>query len=324
MFQQELINEIVEKGLMSLDWTMQPQSLYEPVEYMLSIGGKHIRPKLCLTSYNLFSDNIPQNVIWPALALEVFHQFTLLHDDIMDRSDTRRGHPTVHCKWDENTAILSGDVMSIMAYKYLSQGPADKLPALLRLFNDMAADICEGQQKDMDFEKLPFITMADYIDMISLKTGALIASSACMGALLAGQDEATCKALYDFGMNVGIAFQITDDYLDTFGDARIFGKPIGGDIVNGKKTWLLVETLHRSVSEAQKANLEAIMSMTGNEEKIEAMTALYTDLGVKDDAEKAITRYYDSAMEALDRAHLTDEGRERLADFAGALAHREK
>ena len=326
MFQQEIINEIIEKSLISLKWDMRPQNLYEPVEYILSIGGKHLRPRLCLTAYNLFSDNIGQTVVWPAVALEVFHQFTLLHDDIMDKSETRRGHQTVHCKWNENAAILSGDVMSIYAYKFLSQGPADKVPALLKTFTEMAIAVCEGQQKDMDFENMPFITMDDYIDMISQKTGALIACSACMGAIMAGASEKACKALYDFGMNVGVAFQIMDDYLDTFGDARIFGKPIGGDIANNKKTWLLVETLRRCVNEAQKDNLERILSLGEDaaEEKFAAMSKLYEDLGVKDDASKAIQKYYDKAFSALASAELDEDRMNVLKDWAGKLVNREK
>lgn len=326
MLSQEIISEIVGKGLMSLDWQKEPQNLYEPVEYIMSIGGKHLRPHLCLTVYNLFSDNITQSIVWPAMALEVFHQFTLLHDDIMDKSDTRRGRPTVHCKWSENTAILSGDLMSIMAYRFLSQGPADKIPALLKVFTDMAVAVCEGQQKDMDFEKTPFITMNDYIDMISQKTGALIGGSACIGAILAGRSEAVCKAFHDFGMNVGISFQIMDDYLDTFGDAKIFGKPIGGDIANGKKTWLLVETFRRCVTESQKKVLDDIVSIPEDEKerKFSEMSRLYTELGVKDDAAKAIHHYYNLAVEALDRAGLNGDQTEVLRGFAQKLLNREK
>ena len=326
MFQQEIINEIVEKSLMSLKWDMQPQNLYEPVEYILSIGGKHLRPGLCLTSFNLFNDNISQTVVWPAVALEIFHQFTLLHDDIMDKSDTRRGRPTVHCKWNENAAILSGDLMSIYAYRFLSQGPADKIPALLKAFNEMAVAVCEGQQKDMDFESMPFITMGDYIDMISQKTGALIACSACMGAIMAGASEDKCKAMYDFGMNVGIAFQIMDDYLDTFGNAKIFGKPIGGDIANNKKTWLLVETIRRCVTESQKKRLEGILVKGGEEkeEKYNLMSGLYEELGVKDDAAKAIQTYYEKAFAPLAPAGLNEDQISVLRDWAGKLVNREK
>jgi geranylgeranyl diphosphate synthase type II len=326
MLQQETINELVEKAIRTLAFPEEPRRLYEPVGYMFSIGGKHLRPRLCLTAYNLFHDAIPQEAVYPAIALETFHSFTLIHDDIMDRSDTRRGRPTVHVKWDDNTAILSGDLMSILAYRYLAMGPADKLPALLRLFTDTAVGVCEGQQLDMDFERKPFITMDDYLRMIGLKTGVLLAAAVAMGGILAGAPEAQCKALYDYGYHTGLAFQITDDYLDCFGDARTFGKPIGGDIAENKKSWLLVEALRRAISEADKKRIAEIMALGDDRraEKIAAMTQLYIDLGVRDAADSAILECHNRAIEALERAGFTAEQVGCLKELAEKLLHREK
>ena len=326
MLQQESISEIVEKAIRTLSLPAEPRGLYEPVGYMFSIGGKHLRPRLCLTAYGLFHDSVPQEVVWPALALETFHTFTLIHDDVMDRSDTRRGNPTVHCKWDENTAILSGDLMSILAYRYLAMGPAACLPALSRLFTDTAVGVLEGQQLDMDFERKPFITMDDYIRMIGLKTGVLLAASVGMGGILAGASEAQCKALYDYGYNTGLAFQITDDYLDCFGDAKTFGKPIGGDIANNKKSWLLVEALRRAVSEADKKRIAEILALDDDRraEKIAAMTQLYVELGVRDAADDAILSYHAAAIESLVKAGFNAAQVECLRTLAEKLIHREK
>jgi len=326
MYQIEFLDNLVEKGIQSLDFQKKPDNLYAPVEYVFAIGGKHLRPRLCITAYNLFSDNIPQEIIHCALALEIFHEFTLLHDDIMDKSDTRRGRPTVHVKWNDNIAILSGDMMSIMAYQHLAHCPAQHLPKALKLFSDTAIGVCEGQQKDMDFETMPFITMEDYLDMIGQKTGVLLACSTAMGALLSGASDAQVKALYDYGYYLGLAFQITDDYLDTFGDAKVFGKPIGGDIANNKKSWLLVEAMRRAVSEEQKTLLKKICSMGEDEreEKIAKMTQLYIDLGIKEDALKAIVENSDKAIGALTRAGFSEEQVERMKEISDKLVHREK
>ena len=326
MLQQETISEIVEKALRTLALPDEPRQLYEPVGYMFSIGGKHLRPRLCLTTYGLFHDSVPQEVVWPALALETFHTFTLIHDDVMDRSDTRRGHPTVHCRWDGNTAILSGDLMSILAYRYLAMGPAGKLPAMLKLFTDTAVAVCEGQQRDMDFERLPFITMDDYLTMIGQKTGVLLAASTCMGGILAGATDAQCKALYDYGYRTGLAFQITDDYLDCFGDAKTFGKPIGGDIAENKKSWLLVEALRRAVSEADKKRIAEILALGDDRraEKIAAMTQLYIDLGVREAADEAILECHRGAIDALQQAGFTAQQVDCLRSMAEKLLHREK
>ena len=240
---------IIARAICNLKFVKEPAGLYEPLEYMMSIGGKRIRPRLCLAAYNLYSDDIGDNIISPALALEIFHNFTLLHDDIMDRADTRRGQLTVCKKWGDNVAILSGDVMCILAYKWLTACPADKQPQVLELFTKMGAEVCEGQQYDMEFETQPVVTGEEYINMIGLKTAALLACSVKMGAVIANAPEAQAEALYNFGWQIGLAFQISDDYLDTFGDPHVFGKKIGGDIMCGKKTWLLVEALKRATGD---------------------------------------------------------------------------
>ena len=325
MYTLEEINRIVENGSKLQYVHREPANLYEPLSYMMSIGGKRIRPKLCLLSYNLLSEDMGNTIIFPAMALEVFHEFTLIHDDIMDRSDTRRGNPTVYKKWNEEVAILSGDVMSILAFKYLSYAPQDILPKVLNLFTETAMQVCEGQQYDMDFENLPFIPMSDYLSMIGLKTAVLLACSTKMGALIGGASIGVCDALYQFGYKLGIAFQITDDYLDTFGNEKVFGKKIGGDIMNNKKTWLLVESMHRAGGE-QKLQLEKLMQL-GEEErdlKIEAVRMFYEELGVKEAAEAEILVWHKKALDALSQAGFSHWQTHTLEQFAESIIHREK
>ncbi|MBO7269554.1 MAG: polyprenyl synthetase family protein [Bacteroidales bacterium] len=319
------LDKYVENGLVALNLRIEPKELYEPIEYMISIGGKRLRPELCLLTYNLFSDKIEKPVLYPALALEIFHGFTLIHDDIMDQAELRRGQQTVYRKWNDNIAILSGDVMSIMAYQLLANCPGEVLPQVLALFSKTAAQVCEGQQYDMNFEDIPYITMEDYISMISLKTAVLIACSAKMGALIAGADEKISQALYDFAFNLGIAFQIQDDLFDTFGQGNVFGKKIGGDILNNKKTWLLVESF-KVADNAQKQQLNAIMALTEEqgEEKIARMQQMYTTLGIKEAANKAIMGYFNKAVEIIGKIDFTDAQREQLMLFADKLVKRIK
>ena len=319
------LDKYVENGLAALNLRIEPKELYEPIEYMISIGGKRLRPELCLLTYNLFSDKIDKSVLYPALALEIFHGFTLIHDDIMDQAELRRGQQTVYRKWNDNIAILSGDVMSIMAYQLLANCPGEVLPQVLALFSKTAAQVCEGQQYDMNFEDIPYITMEDYISMISLKTAVLIACSAKMGALIAGADEKISQALYDFAFNLGIAFQIQDDLFDTFGQGNVFGKKIGGDILNNKKTWLLVESF-KVADNAQKQQLNSIMALTEEqgEEKIARMQQMYTTLGIKEAANKAIMGYFNKAVEIIGKIDFTDAQREQLMLFADKLVKRIK
>lgn len=325
MYTLQELKEIVTKGLSALDFNREPSDLYNPLGYMISIGGKRLRPVTCLMTYNLFSDRIEKPVLYPAMALEVFHGFTLIHDDIMDKADIRRGQPTVHKKWNNNIAILSGDVMSIMAYELLASCPAEKLSEVLALFSKTAAQVCEGQQYDMNFEHLPFITMDDYLSMIGLKTAVLIACSAKMGALIAGADAKIANALYDFAYTLGIAFQIQDDYFDTFGQSSIFGKNIGGDIMNNKKTWLLVETFRRT-NNAQKERLAQLMAMTEENaaEKIEGMQQLYIEAGIKQAAEEAIAEYHKKALAIIEQLDLTATQKEHLEAYANYLVNRNK
>ena len=325
MFAIEELDRYVENGLAALNFRMEPKELYQPIEYMISIGGKHLRPELCLLTYNLFSDKIEKPILYPALALEIFHEFTLIHDDIMDQAELRRGQQTVYRKWDNNIAILSGDVMSIKAYELLANCPEHVLPQVLALFSKTAAQVCEGQQYDMNFENIPYITMEDYISMISLKTAVLIACSAKMGALIAGADEKTAQALYDFAFNLGIAFQIHDDLLDTFGQGNIFGKKIGGDILNNKKTWLLVESF-KIADTRQKEELNAIMSMGLEEgdEKIARMKQMYETLGIRESATAAIMGYYNSALEIIEKNDFNGAQKEQLKRFADKLIKRIK
>ena len=325
MYTLEEIDRILENCSKLRHIKQEPANLYEPLDYMMSIGGKRIRPKLCLLAYNLLSDDFRNPIVFPAMALEVFHEFTLIHDDIMDRSDTRRGCPTVYRKWNENVAILSGDAMSILAYKYLAYAPQTVLPSVLDLFSTTAMQVCEGQQYDMDFEEMPFITMEDYLEMIGLKTAVLLACSAKMGALIGGASKEVCNALYEFGYQLGIAFQITDDYLDTFGNQKVFGKKIGGDIMNNKKTWLLVESFRRADG-TQKQQLKQLLQMdeSRRDAKVEAVRNLYVELGVKEAAASEILSFHKKAVDALSAAGL-EPGRTRvLAQFAEELIHREK
>ncbi len=325
MYTLEEIDHILTNFAKLRNIRREPANLYEPLDYMMSIGGKRIRPKLCLLTYNLMSDDFRNPIVFPAMALEVFHEFTLIHDDIMDRSDTRRGNPTVYKKWNENVAILSGDAMSILSYQYLAHVPEKVLPQALELFSATAMQVCEGQQYDMDFEEMPFITMEDYLGMIGLKTAVLLACSAKLGALIGGAAPEACDALYRFGYELGLAFQITDDYLDTFGNEKVFGKKIGGDITHNKKTWLLVECIRRAAGE-QKMQLEQLMQLgeEDREEKVEAVRNLYVELGVKEAAAAEILVYHRKALKALEEAGFDKEKTLVLRQFAEEIIHREK
>lgn len=334
-----MINETnIENALDSLfahiEFPAEPSGLYDPLRYMIGIGGKRVRPRLCLTAYSLFSDRLSEEILQPAAALEVFHSFTLIHDDIMDKADVRRGVPTVYRKWDSNTAILSGDVMSIDSYMRIAKAPARVLPQVLELFSATAAQVCEGQQYDMDFELFKEVSMEQYLKMIGLKTAVLLACSAKMGALIAGADIETCGRLYDFGYDLGLAFQITDDYLDTFGDPGTFGKKIGGDIVNNKKSWLLTKALEKSGQEGVPAEygretlLRAMETAAATEEekdaKISAIKKIYSALGVDNDAKDEIMHLHSQALGHAEKAGISRIGYEMLHRYADRLLGRKK
>ncbi|MDP3453108.1 MAG: polyprenyl synthetase family protein [Bacteroidales bacterium] len=325
MFTISEIDSIVEKGIFSLDLKGEPGELYNPIEYLISIGGKRLRPKIAILTYNLFSDKIDRSIIYPALGLEIFHGFTLIHDDIMDNAEMRRNQLTVHKRWNNNIAILSGDVMCIKSYQYVSEAPADKLKKVIDLFSLTAAQVCEGQQYDMNFESLSFITMDDYIKMIGLKTAVLIAASAKIGSIIGGAPSATSDAIYNYGYQLGLAFQIKDDYFDSFGDSALFGKKIGGDIICGKKTWLLAESLKRC-DPAKRKTLQDLIRRNdiGEKEKIERVLSIFDELGIKSAAEEAMDSYHKKAIDALSTASLSKDQRDRLIEFADTIINREK
>ena len=327
MTQESHIDTALKELFDNLRFYEEPKGLYDPLRYMIEIGGKRIRPRLCLTTYSIFKDGFPENILGPAAALEVFHSFTLIHDDIMDKADVRRGVPTVYRKWDENTAILSGDVMSIESYKFIAKAPAEVLPEALGLFSKTAAEVCEGQQYDMDFEDLECVPMSDYLKMIGLKTAVLIACSAKMGAVVAGAPEETCELLYKYGYDLGLAFQIADDWLDTYGDPAVFGKAIGGDIVNNKKSWLMTRAFEKAGE--MREDLLAAMAMpvhTGEHRsaKIDAVKGIYDRLGVGEEAKQEIIRLHDQAMGYIAQLGLAPEKAALLENYAKKLIGRTK
>ena len=327
MIQEKHIESAIAELFGGLTFTAEPAGLYDPLRYMMEIGGKRIRPRLCLTAYSLFKDGFSQEILSPAAALEVFHSFTLIHDDIMDKAPVRRGVATVYKKWNDNTAILSGDVMSIESYKLIAKAPAQVLPQALELFSQTAAQVCEGQQYDMDFEDMESVPMTDYLKMIGLKTAVLIACSAKMGAIIGGASEKECDLLYRFGYDLGLAFQIADDWLDTYGDSAVFGKSIGGDIVNNKKTWLLTKAFEKA-GEKRAELLEAINMPVGTEqekaEKISAVKEIYESLGVGEDAKQEIVTLHSQAMTYIEELGLTDEAAALLKSYANKLIGRNK
>lgn len=317
------ISEIIKKYFEEKIWTEEPKNLYEPIDYAMQSGGKRLRPSLVLMAVKLFGGDVGKYVE-AAAAMEVFHNFTLLHDDVMDNADVRRGRPTVHRKWDDNTAILSGDAMLIKAYQMIVGNVDNKrLRSVLDLFSKTALEVCEGQQYDGDFEKMKDVSLDEYFKMIRLKTGVLLAASLKMGALLAGASEEEQRDIYDFGMNVGIAFQIWDDYLDCYGDEKTFGKKIGGDILCGKKTFLLVQAMINGKASQQ----QTIRQLINNnnilpEEKISAIINIYTQLDMPLMCEKAMDEYFEKAMESLSRIKKSEAEKEPFVEFAKRLMGR--
>lgn len=326
MINENRISEQVKLMFRDIEFTREPKGLYDPLRYMIEIGGKRVRPSLCLTTYSFFRDEFDEGILSPATALEVFHSFTLMHDDIMDHSPLRRGMPTVWKKWNEDTAILSGDVMLIDAYRRISKAPHEVLGRVMSLFSTTAAQVCDGQQYDMDFESESEVPMEEYRKMIGLKTAVLLACSAEMGAIIGGASEEVCKAIYNYGYELGMAFQVADDYLDAFGDEKVFGKPIGGDIVNGKKSWLTVRTLEKT--DDKEGFLKAFGEIANDQEsrdaKIEKVKKYYTDCAVDSDAKIEIAGFTWKAMEAVSDIGLMPENIEMLRNFAEKLVGRAK
>ena len=326
MISEKQLDTLIKRLFDDIRFTGEPAGLYDPLRYMIRIGGKRVRPRLCLTAYSFYSETFDDDILEPAAALEVFHSFTLMHDDIMDRSPLRRGMPTVWKKWNEDTAILSGDVMLIDAYQRIAKAPRTVMGRVMPLFSRTAAQVCDGQQYDMDFESVEEVPMADYNKMIGLKTAVLLACSASMGAIIGGASEEECEALYNYGYELGMAFQIADDYLDAFGDEKVFGKPIGGDIVNGKKSWLTVRTMEKTVEKEAFLEAFALPSDTPEQRaaKIAAVKEIYLEYGVDQDAKDEIVRFTQEALEAVSDAGLGAVKVEALHRFAEKLVGRAK
>ena len=319
----EEILEQFESALRQMQTPEEPELLYAPIIYSMSGGGKRLRPVLLLITHEAFGGNIDK-AMSAALAVEVFHNFTLLHDDIMDNALVRRGKPSVYAKWGENVAILSGDAMLITAYKLLTTIDAERLPRVLQIFNDMALEVCEGQQYDMDFESETTVTVEDYIQMIERKTSALLSGSAMIGATLAGASDDDIKKVYRFATELGLAFQLQDDMLDSFGDEAL-GKKIGGDILEGKQTYLMVQAMNRASAEER----EVLRTTHKNEslsdaEKIAAIKALYEKLDVKHATEQQIELRFERALAVLDTLSVEKERTQHLVEFARNLMGRKK
>jgi geranylgeranyl diphosphate synthase, type II len=319
MLSFQTLSDRFNKGFDTNHFPASPATLYQPGEYFLQIGGKRIRPVLCLLGNELFNE-IHDDAYQVARAIELFHNFTLVHDDMMDEASLRRGKQTVHTKYDYNTALLVGDVMIIRAYEFLQQIQPTYLPKILQLFNRTAREVCEGQQLDMDYAKMDTVSMDQYIEMITLKTSVLLAASLEAGAIIGGASENNCRQLYEFGKKIGIAFQIQDDYLDAFGDAAIFGKEAGGDIKQNKKTFLLLHALEVANAE-QKAALESLLK-TNTEDKVEKVLAIFKACGVDAWAEDLKAKYLKEAFEHLEAIAVVSNRKQPLIELANYLMNR--
>lgn len=317
------MRDLVVKYFKDLNWQNEPINLYTPIDYALQSGGKRIRPMLVLMACKLFGGDI-NAALRPAAAMEIFHNFTLLHDDVMDNADARRNRETVYAKWGANTAILSGDAMLIKAYQFLDEVPADKFQAVHKLFSQTALEVCEGQQYDGDFETRSDVTIAEYYEMVRLKTAVLLAGCLKLGAILGNASEEDANHLYDFGIAIGIAFQLRDDYLDCYGDEKTFGKKIGGDILCGKRTFLLIKTLEKC-GLSQRQTIEQLMSSSDNilpEEKIEIIISIYTNMNMPSVCDDAMNEYYDIAMSALKKINKSELEIAPFVEFAQQLMGR--
>ena len=316
--------ERVNNAIKAIPYPEQPSHLYEPITYTMDLGGKRLRPVLVHMACEAVGGDI-NRALTPAIGLEMFHNFTLLHDDVMDKADIRRGKPTVHVKWDDNTAILSGDAMLTMATQLIAQAPADVMPQVMDLYNRTAMEIYEGQQYDVDFETRNDVTVDEYIEMIRLKTSVLLGCACKMGALIGGADEATAQLFYKVGENLGLAFQLQDDMLDVWGDEATFGKAIGGDIMNNKKTFLLINAMQRATGD-HKVELSLWLSTPNASRavKVPAVTAIYDALDLRSLSLDAINRYNDEALNALNKIAISDEARSEFANFITRLVKRDK
>lgn len=315
----EKVNTFIDK----LTYNREPKSLYDPIKYVLSLGGKRIRPVLMLLGYNLWKDD-PERILMPAVAVETYHNYTLLHDDLMDNADKRRGHDTVHKKWDANTAILSGDAMLVVAYQRLASVDQTKLKPVLDLFTETALEIDEGQQFDIDFENRSDVKEEEYIEMIRLKTSVLLACALKIGAILANAPVTDAEALYKFGEQLGLAFQLQDDLLDVYGDTKVFGKEIGGDIMCNKKTFMLINAFNRA-NDAQLKELQKWCSgeKFDRKEKVAAVTHLYDEIGIRQICEAKIEYYFEESKKWLDKVSVPEERKAHLRAYINQMMKRE-
>lgn len=316
---------LIENALSKINWKGNPQSLYDPIEYILSLGGKRIRPALCTLACEFYSNNASK-AIPAALGLEIFHNFTLLHDDIMDRADTRRGKATVHKKWNDNVAILSGDAMLICAYQHISQVESHHLSNIMMLFSKVAMEVCKGQQLDMSFENRESVSINEYIEMIRLKTAVLLASSLEIGAIIGGAPVSDADLLYNYGINLGLAFQLRDDYLDAFGDPKEFGKQIGGDIKCNKKTYLLLSALKYADTETAENLKNWLDSSEVNDEKakIQAVLDIYRKTGADKRCEEAIQDFFEKSVVCVKQLQIPEYKKDILISLANHLMGRKK
>lgn len=323
MFTASQLLTVLNNQISDIPFTRTPEGLYEPIKYTLSLGGKRIRPVLMLMAYNLYKEDI--SLIFDiAIGIEVYHNHTLLHDDLMDRSDMRRGKPTVHKVWNDSTAILSGDTMLILAFRYIAACPPEYLKDVIDLFSLTTLEICEGQQLDMEFESRSDVAEDEYIEMIRLKTAVLLAASLKIGGILAGATPEDAENLYKFGVQIGVAFQLQDDLLDVYGNPEVFGKKLGGDILCNKKTYMLIKALELA-NDQQREQFSHWLNAENYQpsEKIEAVTELYNQLNIRNVCENKMSEYYTSAMKSLGAVNVAEEKKKELKNLVKVLMYRE-
>lgn len=322
MYCAEELSGILENALLNLKFPEEPHNLYKPINYILSTGGKRLRPLLTLASCNLFKESVDKS-IHPAIAIEVFHNFTLVHDDMMDNADIRRGKQTIHKKWNPNVGILSGDAMSILAYKLLSKTDKQFVIPILETFNEFALGICEGQQLDMDFESVKYISQEDYTQMITLKTAILLKGALQIGSIIGEASESDIKEIGHFGLNLGIAFQLQDDLLDVYGDTKVFGKKVGGDILANKKTILTI----KAFSKAKGSSLETLNKLYQTNDidpalKIAEVTRIFDETNIKEEVEHLIVNYHTKAVDAFNRISVSPSRKEVLMGISNKIMSR--
>jgi len=324
MYNQADLKDLVEKAILNLSYNTEAEKLIDPVKYILSIGGKRIRPVLALMACNLFNDKI-DDAVMPATGIEVFHNFTLVHDDIMDQAPVRRNFPTVHMKWNINQAVLSGDVMAFIANDCFLAAPQHCMPKVFRVFNKAAIEVCVGQQLDIDFEKATIVSQDEYIRMIELKTSVLLAAAVKIGAIIGGAGDKDSELLYEFGRNLGLAFQIQDDLLDAYGDTKVFGKVAGGDIVSNKKTFLLVKAIEIASGKELK-RLQSLFSGSESDpdSKVKEVISIYDQLKIRAITEDLANEYINTAFGLLDKVSVVPERKKELAHLASSLIGRDK